>query len=140
MQKVMKELALSLPLHEAALKGRYLAALAELSRGVSSLRHIVNQLLELNVSRGELIGWAVEAGHNERSVRTLLSRLLCRSGSRQRRPGAGRRIPQEALFLLAFATERYGASAGRFLRAAARAGAKPTATARPEERWLTVAA
>jgi hypothetical protein len=137
----MKEPSQPVAFYRAALKCRYLATLAELSGGVATLRQIVNQLVELNVSRSELIRWAAEAGHNERSVRTLVSRLLCGSGIREREPGAGRRIPQEALFLLAFATEKYGDRAARFLRAAARAAAEPTGAAQPEALvQLTVAA
>jgi hypothetical protein len=114
------------------LKRQYLACLAELATEATTLRHIVNRLLEQNISRKLLISWAVDAGYNEGYVRTLLSKLLCSTGNRQRQPGAGPKPPAEALLLLAIATDTFGESAEKFLRAAARAGKTATLAAIPK--------
>src|SRR5262249_26245505 len=87
-----------------------------------SLRATVLSLLRLGATRNDLVTWAVETGYNESFVRSILSKVRCTSGLRIRAPGAGRRIPEEALALLALARERYGDRANPLLLAAYRAG------------------
>jgi len=114
---------------QEALKEGYLRCLSTLS---ASLREVLSRLLRLGVERGELVRWAVEAGYSQSFIRNLLSRLCCRAGQRQRKAGAWRRTPPEALALLAMARDRYGERAARFLLAAYRA-AKSRPHAQPAQ-------
>jgi hypothetical protein len=112
---------------EAALKARFLQRLAT---ATAALREVVARLYAIGITRDQLIQWAVAAGHHQGYVRSLLSRLFCNTGHRRRKPGAGRKTPPEALALLAYASDRYGDRAPRFLLAAYRAAKAQTALQR----------
>src|SRR5260370_30752448 len=102
----------------------YLACLSDLKAGAESVRKVVNRLRALGLGRQTLVRWAVEAGYDERYIRSLLSQIFSEAGARMRKPGAGPKTPREALELLAVATDRYGEEAEKLLRAAARAARK----------------
>jgi hypothetical protein len=105
------------------LKGEFVACLADISRPSGTLREVIVRLAGLGVERKEFVRWAVEAGYRKGYARTLLSKVLCDAGLRQRRRrrGAEMETPQEVLILIAFAREKFGARAGKLLRQAARA-------------------
>ncbi|PWU11410.1 MAG: hypothetical protein C5B50_23375 [Verrucomicrobia bacterium] len=86
-----------------------------------SLRQVVTRLYALGVSRQQLVEWAVAAGFSESFTRSLLSKLFCNSGQRSRKKGAGRKIPKEALALLALARNSFGGKAPKYLLAVYRA-------------------
>jgi len=119
-------------LEQARLKERYLEALNVLAAGVSSLRPIVLRLRELGVSRRRLVTWAVAAGYNESYVRSLLSRVFREAGMRERKSGAGRRTPPDALALLRYARDHFAERATKLLLAAYRA-AKAEAGSQPQQ-------
>ncbi len=104
-----------------ALKQKYLECLRAISSRGDGLRQAVIGLVHLGVGREELVQWAVDAGYKQGYARVVLSRILLEAGLRARKPGAGPATPQEALVILAFATDKYGDRAEKFLRAAARA-------------------
>ena|SRR5437867_4065540 len=106
--------------NEQALKSQYLQGLGSITFALVPLRRIVDQLLQLGLTRKELIQWGVEAGYKKPYVRTLLSKLLIESGSRQRRKGAGPKIRQEALLIEAHVRQQYGSLTVKLLRAALR--------------------
>src|SRR5882672_9192922 len=61
------------------LKEAYLSFLNRLSETGASLRQVVNDLIDTgSATRRDLLLWAVEAGYNERTIRTLISKLLCK--------------------------------------------------------------
>src|SRR5437016_5218463 len=91
------------PLSRDDLKGEYLASWATIHKGTASLRTSAIDLIHLGAKRSDLVRWAVSKGYDEKHVRSVLSKLLCRLGTRERNPGAGRRTPQQALTILAFA-------------------------------------
>lgn len=101
-----------------ALKERFLECLHMIPE---TLRPVVTRLLAFGVKRDELVEWAVGAGYSRSFIRSLLSRLFCDNGQRSRRAGAGRKTPQEALALLAFAQNQFGERAPKYLLAAYRA-------------------
>src|SRR5258708_4481304 len=78
------------------LKEEYMSCLEHISKGGATLREMVYELIDVHgATRRELTLWAVEAGYNERTIRSLLSQILCRRGRRQRKPGAGRKVDPE---------------------------------------------
>src|SRR6266536_1767545 len=105
---------------ETTFKAQYLDSLRNLRTRADNLRRVVNDLFNYGISRKTLVEWGVEAGYRLSYMRSLISKLLCSKGSRSRNPGAGRKIPPEALALLACARE-YGRLAPKFLLAAYRA-------------------
>ncbi len=113
-----------------ALRRKYLECLGAVSASGEGLRRAVFGLVRLGVGREELVEWAVGAGYAQGYARVVLSRILIEAGLRVRRPGAGPATPQEARVILAFATDKYGERAEKFLRAAVRAAraAKTRAT------------
>jgi len=109
-------------LGQHALKSRYQSCFRSRRAGEAKLPGIIQPLLRLGVRRQTLLRWAVESGCSESYARSLLSKILCALGLRQRRPGAGRKASREVLMLLAELRERYGDSYLRILRAAYREG------------------
>lgn len=107
--------------HRDKLKEEYLAALRSLSATTAKLRQTVLSLLKIHIKPHELLSWGVQAGFDELRLRKILSELLLDLGIRRRRSGAGPRIPNEALFLFAYAKDHYGERALKLLRAACRA-------------------
>jgi hypothetical protein len=103
------------------LKQQYIDALASLCANGSSLRKIVTALIERGVPKRLLVDWAEEAGYSRSHIQSLLSRILCGAGQRERKPGAGRRVSAEALALLDYATTQFGENPAKHLRAAYRA-------------------
>jgi hypothetical protein len=103
------------------LRAEYLASLAALSATTGSLRAVVEALIRRGVRRRTLVRWGIEGGYSESYVRSVLSKLLCARQMRERKEGAGRRVPREALELLGIARRQYGERAAKFLLAAYRA-------------------
>jgi len=103
------------------LKEAYLSFLSRLSEAGVSLRQVVNDLVDAGATRRELISWAVEAGYNERTMRTLISKLLCKKGRRQRKIGAGRKLNPDVQTIAEAVCAYYGHDrAAKLLRAASR--------------------
>ena len=95
------------------LKQQCLACLESLSTTAVTLRRVVNEFVDMSgATRPELIKWALEAGYNERSIRSLISKLLCAKGRRRRKTGAGRKPNRRALEILAWVRAQYGPSSG----------------------------
>ena len=105
-----------------ALKEKYLACFDTRSSNTAQMVEAVKGLVRLGISRKILVRWAVGAGYNLSHVRSLLSRIFCALGLRERAAGAGRKSTPEALELLAHARQRYGDRSLKVLRAAWRAG------------------
>src|SRR6266704_3067255 len=117
---------------EETLKQDYLACLASLSSTAVTLKRVVNELIDLGLTRQNLLQWAVDRGYNKPHVQSLLSKLLCHRGWRQRKPGAGRKPNPDALATLASVRSEYGHDrARRLLRAALRLSAAEPPTASP---------
>jgi hypothetical protein len=110
------------------LKKKYLRCFGVRTDNAAALQEIVKGLIDGGVSRKTLVGWAVHAGYSKGYVSSLLSRVLCSIGLRERRAGAGRKPPPAALELMAYAQGKYGEQFLKVLRAAWRAG-KAQATA-----------
>jgi hypothetical protein len=110
------------------LKEKYLRCFGVRTDNAAALQEIVKGLIDEGVSRKTLVGWAVQAGYSKGYVSSLLSRVLCSIGLRERRAGAGRRPSPAALELVAHAQDKYGEQFLKVLRAAWRAG-KAQATA-----------
>jgi len=102
------------------LKEEYVSGLSAIATSETALSTVIPRLLALGVTRRALVRWGVEAGHTEKHVRSVLSRILCAAGHRRRKPGAGRRVSQDALALLALARSQYAGRAPRLLLAAYR--------------------
>ena len=77
-------------------------------------------LIDIGVSRKTMVSWAVETGYSQTYIRSLLSKILRGLGQGERKPGAGRRVPQEALILRAIARNNFGQKAAKYLLAAYR--------------------
>jgi hypothetical protein len=115
------------------LKQRFLQCFAVRSTNTETLRQVIRELLNLGMVRKTLVRWAIEAGYNCASVRSLLSRIFCALGLRERAKGAGRKPSPEAQELLAYAQARYGDRYLRVLHAAYRAAsARARGTGVPE--------
>jgi hypothetical protein len=104
------------------LKEKYLRCFGVRTDNAAALQEIVKGLIEGGVSRKTLVGWAVQAGYTKGYVSSLLSRILCSIGLRERRAGAGRKPSPAALELMAYAQDKYGEQFLKVLRAAWRAG------------------
>jgi len=104
-----------------ALKQQFLECLRAIRTSATALGDVAARLFRLGTSKRTLLRWAVEAGYNERYVRNVINHVCRQAGLCRRRSGAGPRTPQEALIILAFATDRYGGRAEKLLRAAAHA-------------------
>jgi hypothetical protein len=105
-----------------ALKKEFLECFAVRTKNTTSLEGVVKGLIEQGVSRRTLVGWAVGAGYSKGYVSSLLSRVLCSLGLREREAGAGRKPSPDALELLAHARNSYGSRFLNVLRAVWRAG------------------
>jgi hypothetical protein len=103
-------------------KEKFLKCFGIRSTNTAALKETVKKLTEQGVSRQTLVFWAVKAGYTQGYVSSLLSRILCSLGLRQRRPGAGRKPSSQALALLEYARRQYGRKFMNVLRAAWRAG------------------
>lgn len=110
------------------LKAKYLCCFGVRTDNAAALQEIVKGLIDGGISRKTLVGWAVQAGYSKGYVSSLLSRILCSIGLRERRAGAGRKPSPAALELMAYAQDKYGEQFLKVLRAAWRAG-KAQATA-----------
>ena len=106
---------------EHELKGRYLECLGQAGTEIMSLREAIKDLAGRGVRRKDLVQWAAEAGYSTGYVRSLLSRILRDLALPARKPGAGRKVPREALALRLLARKHYGQKARKFLLAAYRA-------------------
>lgn len=109
-------------LNRRTLKAKFLACLEARVTSTKTLPDVIRGLLDFGVERTTLFHWAIDAGYNELTVRTVLSRAFCALGFRERKEGAGRKPSVKALELLQYARERYGDLALKILRAAFRAG------------------
>src|SRR5206468_7574360 len=76
----------------ARLKTSFFTLLRSASLKSFNLSRIVLALIRAGVSRGTCVLWAVECGFSKAGARSLLSRLLCEAGLRERKPGAGRKF------------------------------------------------
>ena len=114
-----------------ALKEQFLNALASISANVRCLREAVVALVGRGFKRNELVRWAVAAGYSEGHVRNVINRILREAGCCERRSGAGPKTSDQALALLAYACERYGIHAPKYLLAAYRASRKTAILAAP---------
>src|SRR5207245_2520949 len=78
-------------------------------------------LVDAGTTRPDLISWAVEAGYNAGTIRTLISKLLCKKGRRQRKVGAGRKLNPDVQAIAEAVCANYGHHrAAKLLRAASR--------------------
>jgi hypothetical protein len=109
-------------LERQTLKEKYLACFGARSSNAVAMVEAVKGLVQLGVTRKSLVQWATAAGYDIASVRSLLSRIFCALGFRERAAGAGRKPTPEALQLLGYAREKYGDRSLNVLRAAWRAG------------------
>ena len=107
---------------QTELKEQYQKCFQARQTGEASLPGIIDSLLRLGVRRQTLLRWAKESGCSESYARSLLSKILCALGLRERRPGAGRKPSPEVLELVAEARQRYGDRHLKILRAAYREG------------------
>jgi len=83
------------------LREQFVEGFADLANGSRTLRQVVPACIGgAGFSRKELVLWGVEAGHSASHVRSVIRRILCRSGVRQRKRGAGRRIKPKILAIL----------------------------------------
>lgn len=123
-----------------ALKQQYSDGLAaSLEAATAVLRPVIEKLLHFGIGRKTLTDWGVAAGYSRGYVKTLLSRLLCLAGARERKPGAGPKIPQGALLILRFACDNFGEETGlRYMLAGYRAG-KLQAAARALQQHASIA-
>jgi hypothetical protein len=105
-----------------ALKKEFLKHIGVRTTNAAALQGVVKRLIERGVSRDILVTWGVHAGYPRTNVSSMLSRILCAIGLRERRPGAGRKPSPDALELLAHARARYNERFLRVLQGALRAG------------------
>jgi hypothetical protein len=104
------------------LKRKYLECFNVRTTNAATWREAVTTLIDCGVSRDTLINWGVYAGYPKITVSSMLSRILCSIGLRERREGAGRKPSHDSLALLDYAGRQYGERSLRVLRAALRAG------------------
>jgi hypothetical protein len=104
------------------LKKKFLQCMGFRTTNATALREVVKGLVDQGVSRKTLVLWALQAGYTKAYVSSLLSRILCAIGFRERLAGAGRKPSPDALELLAHAQAKYGGKSLNVLRAALRAG------------------
>jgi len=102
----------------ATLKKKFLRCFDIRTSNTETLRAIVRQLIVQGVVRKTLVTWAVQAGYAKSGASSVLSRIFCSLGLRERGAGAGRKPSLEALELAAYARRRYGESSLKILRAA----------------------
>ena len=105
-----------------ALRKAYLQCFGIRATNATVLQDTVRGLMQQGVSRKTLMIWAVETGYAKKSVSSLLSRILCSIGLRERQMGAGRKHSPDALELLHHARSRYGLKYLKVLRATWRLG------------------
>ena len=105
-----------------ALKQKYLECFEVHTTSAVTWRQTVHELVAQGCTREDLIEWAVQAGHSRRTVSSLLSRIFCSLGIRERDVGAGRKPARRQLELAAHAHARFGDRFLKVLRAAWRAG------------------
>jgi hypothetical protein len=115
-----------------ALKQKFLQWFEVRTTSATALQEVVKGLIDQGFSRKTLVAWAVQEGYPKKYVSSVLSRIFCALGLRERQPGAGRKPSPEVLELLAHAQARYGARSLKVLRAAWRTG-KTQSAARLEE-------
>jgi hypothetical protein len=109
-------------LDREALKRKYLRCFGVRVINSTALQEAVQALIRQGVPRKTLVAWAVRQGTSKRAASTLLSRIFCALGLRERQAGAGRKASPEAVELLAHAHERYGEKCLKILRGALWAG------------------
>ncbi len=72
-------------------------------------------------AKSQLITWGVQAGYSESWVRNCVNTALrSATGKRQRKEGAGRQTPQQALAAYSWAQAQWGNDAAKYLLAAYR--------------------
>ena len=99
----------------------YLAILDSLTTESRRFSNVVLCLIDSGATRAELIALAVRHGHPEKSIRSLISKILCGRGARQRKKGAGRKANALAKAIADFVSAEHGDDqAQKLLRAAAR--------------------
>jgi hypothetical protein len=104
------------------LKKKFLECFGMRRTSATALHGVVKWLVEQGYSRKTLVALAVQANYPKKDVSSVLSRIFCALGLRERQPGAGRKPSPDALELLAYARVRYGKHYLRVLRAAGWAG------------------
>jgi hypothetical protein len=104
------------------LKRKYLECFNVRTTNAATWREVVTSLISRGVARETLVSWGVDAGYPKITVSSMLSRILCSIGLRERREGAGRKLSHDALALLDYARRQYGERSLKVLRAALRAG------------------
>ena len=78
---------------------------------MAALRQSIGNLVALGVTRSTLRLWAVDAGYASASISSLLSRVFCSLGLRERKAGAGPKPTPEMRELAAYVRRRYKNSA-----------------------------
>ena len=91
---------------------------------LATLQPIVLRLIEFGATRQSLEALAVAKGYQKAYVRSLISAILVRRGGRQRKSGAGPKTSELAKLILAFAREKAGRQAYKYLTSAAHAARK----------------
>ena len=104
------------------LKQKYLECFHVHAGNVTTWREVVTVLMDRGCSRALLVNWGMEAGYARTYVSEVLTRILCHTGHRERKKGAGRKPSTEVLALLAYSREHYGENFLNMLRAAWRTG------------------
>ncbi len=108
-----------------------------LAAGMAPVRKAVIGLFDLGLSRKEIVERGAAAGYNRKTLRKLISQILCGAGHRLRKPGAGRKrgFSPDALAVLPLVRSQYGdARAGKLLLAAYRAWkARAAAQTQPDQ-------
>ena len=105
-----------------SLKQNYIDCFGVHIANVTTWREAVAALMDRGCSREILVEWGVDAGYGRKYVSDVLSRILCSTGQRKRKVGAGRKPSAEVMALLAYARGRYGDNCLKVLRAAWRTG------------------
>lgn len=102
------------------LKKEFLACMSRIALGYRTLQDIILVLLDMDVTREEMVQWGVEAGYSESWVRTSIGAALIGIGERKRKAGSGPKPPKEAYRVYEMVLEEYGENTVKFLRAALR--------------------